>query len=120
MSSLINSTKVALAFLSVAAFYATWYILLHNGTTDHMAHTPVIGPRLLPGTNEPLRTVYTGVRAIDHQLTVLILFFWENIDGSNPSGSLFGFHFAAQNVCGWGLLMIEGLRHGNRWTVISL
>lgn len=119
MSCLINSTKVALACLSAAAYYATWYILVNNGTTDYMAHIRDVGPRLLPGTKEPLRTVYTGVPRIDYQLTVLALFFWENVNGSNPTGSLFCFQFATQVACGWGLLMIEGLRNGNRWTVIS-
>ena len=120
MSSLINATRLALLFLSATGYYATWYILLNNGTTDYMAHIRDFGPRLLPGTKEPLKTVYTGIPAIDYQLTVLALFFWENVDGSNPAGSLFCFHFATQVTCGWGLLMIEGLRHGNRWRVISL
>ena len=120
MSSLINLTKAALVFLSAVAYYATWYTLINNGTTDYVAHIRDVGPRLLPGTKEPLRTVYTGVPVIDYQLTVLGLFFWENVDGSNPTGSLFCFHFATQVACGWGLLMIEGLRNGNRWTVISL
>lgn len=120
MSILINATKLTLVFLSVAGYYATWYILLNNGTTKHMAHIRDVGPRLLPGTKEPVRTVYTGIPVIDYQLTVLALFFWENVDGSNPAGSLFCFHFATQVVCGWGLLMIEGFRNGNRWTFISL
>ena len=120
MSSLINVTKLALLFLSAAGYYATWYILLNNGTADYMAHIRDFGPRLLPGTKEPVRTVYTGYPAIDYQLTVLALFFWENVDGSNPSASLFCFHFATQIVCGWGLLMIEGLRDGNRWRILSL
>ena len=120
MSFLINATRLALLFLSAAGYYFTWYILLNNGTTDYMAHIRDIGPRLLPGTKEPIRTEYTGVAAIDYQLTVLALFFWENVDGSNPAGSLFCFHFATQVACGWGLLMIEGLRRGNRWALISL
>lgn len=119
MSSLINATKLALVFLSAAGYYATWYILLNNGTTDYMAHIRDVGPRLLPGTKEPVRTVYTGIPAIDYQMTVLALFFWEIVDGSNPAGSLFCFHFATQIACGWGLVMIESLRHGNRWTLIS-
>ena len=120
MSSLINSTKVTLALLSAASYYATWYILLNNGTTDHMVQIRDVGSRLLPGTKEPVRTVYTGVPSIDYQLTVLVLFFWENVDGSKPAGSLFCFYFAMQVACGWGLLMIESLRYGNRWAVISL
>ena len=120
MPSLINVTKAALAFWSAVAYYATWHILLNNGTTEHMARIRDVGPRLLPGTKEPVRTVYTGGPSIDYQLTVLVLFFWENIDGSTPAGSLFCFHFATQIVCGWGLIMIESLRHGNQWTIVSL
>ena len=120
MPSFINATQVALALLSAAGYYGTWYLLLNNGTTDYMAHIRDVGPRLLPGTKEPVRTVYTGVPAIDYQLTVLALFFWENVDGSNPAASLFCFYFATQVACGWGLLMIEGLRYGNRGTLISL
>ena len=120
MYSLITATKIALVFFSAAGYYATWYLLLNNGTTKHMADIRDVGPRLLPGTNEPVKTVYTGIAPIDYQLCVLALFFWENVDGSNPAGSLFCFHFATQVACGWGLLMIEGLRRGNRWRIISL
>ena len=120
MPSLINVSQVALAFLSVAAYYATWHILLNNATTNHMARIRDIGPRLLPGTTEPVRTVYTGVPSIDYQLTVLVLLFWEIVNGSTPAGSLFCFHFATQIACGWGLLMIESLRHGNQRTIVSL
>ena len=120
MISLINASKGALALLSVAAYYATWHILLNNGTTEYMARIRDVGPRTLPGTTEPVRTVYTGIPTIDYQLTVMALFFWEMVDGSFPAGSLFCFHFATQIVCGWGLLMIESLRHGNQWTVVSL
>ena len=120
MSSLIDATRAALLLLSAAGFYATWYILLNNGTVDHMKHIRDLGPRLLPGTDQPLKTVYTGIVAIDYRMTVLALFFWEHVDGSFPAGSLFCFHFATQVVAGWGLLMIEGSRHGNQWAVISL
>ena len=118
MSSLFNATKAALIFLSAAGYYTTWYLLFNNGTTDHVAHSRKLG--LLPGTKEPVRTVYTGVPVIDHQLTFLTLFFWEIVNGSNASASLFGFYFATQVACGWGLLMVESLRHSNRWSLISL
>lgn len=120
MSSMINATKFVLILLSAIGYYATWYILLNNGTSDQMAHIRDIGPRILPGTNEPIKTVYVGIRAIDYQLTVLALFFWELVDGSRPAASLFCFHFATQVACGWSLLMIEGLRRGHRWKIISL
>ena len=120
MPSLINATKLVLLLLCAVGYYATWHLLLNNGTTEHMTHMRDSGPHLLPGTDQPLKTVYTGLKALDYQLTVLALFFWELVDGSLPDASLFCFHFATQVACGWGLLMVEGLRHGNRWRVISL
>ena len=120
MFDIIGATKVGLLLLLGTGIYSTWYILLNNGTTKYMSHIRDVGPRLLPGTTEPLKTTYTGVRAIDYQFTVLTLFFWEVVDGSHPAASLFGFHFATQVACGWGLLMLEGLRPGHRWTLISL
>ena len=119
MSSLFfNAIKVGLFFLSAAGYYTTWYFLSNNGTANHLAYTRKL--QLLPGTEEPVRTVYTGVPAIDDQLTVLTLFFWEIVNGSNPSASLFCFYFATQVACGWGLLVMEGSRHGNRWNLVSL
>lgn len=120
MSSLINAARFALLLFSAAGAYGTWYIFINNGSTDYMTRIRDVGPRLLPGTKEPLKTVFTGIPAIDYQLTILTLCFWEQVDGSNPSSSLFCFHFATQAACGWGLLLLESLRHGNRWRIISL
>ncbi|KAL8831593.1 MAG: hypothetical protein Q9191_000773 [Dirinaria sp. TL-2023a] len=97
MSSLINATKVALIFLFAAGYYTTWYFFLHNGTADHIAHSLEL--RLLPGTKEPLRTVYIGVPAIDRQINVLTLLIWEIANGSEASASLFCFYFATQVAC---------------------
>lgn len=120
MPSLITIAKFSLILLSATGFYGTWYILLNNGSTDYMSDIRDFGPRLLPGTKESLKTVYIGNPALDYQLTVLTLFFWEQVDGSHPDFSLFCFHFATQVACGWGLLLIEGHRIGNRWKLISL
>ena len=114
-----NATKVVLFFLAAAGYYTTWYFFSHNGTANHLAYVRQL--QLLPGTQEPVRTVFTGLPALDDQLTVLTLFFWEIVNGSTaPSASLFCFYFATQLACGWGLLVLEGSRHGNRWTLVSL
>ena len=120
MSTLIDSSKLILLLLCGAGFYATWYLLLNNGTTDHMAHIRDVGPRLIPRTQQPLKTTYVGIEAVDYQLTVLDLFFWELVDGSRPDASLFCYHFAGQVFSGWGLLLLESLRRGNSWRVVSL
>ena len=116
----ITTMKIAQLLLSAVGFYFTWYMWLNNGTADRMARIRDVGPRILPGTTAPLRTSYTGIKPIDYQLTVLCLFFWELIDGSQPNASLLCFHFAGQLAAGWGLLMVEKLRSGNKGRIITL
>ena len=120
MISVLNSTRIILLLLLGAGFYGIWYLIMNNGTREHLIKLQDEGPRLLPGTNEPIKTYYTGIRVVDHQLTVLDLFFWEQVDGSRPQSSLFCYHFAAQVFSGWSLLMLESLRKGNRRRIISL
>ena len=93
---------------------------MNNGTADLMKHIRDVGPRMLPGTQELIKTSYTGIEWIDSQLGVLTLFFWETIDGSRPHASLFSFYFGGQLAAGWCVFMIEGLRNGNRWRAVSL
>lgn len=116
----VNVLKFLLLLLSALGFYSTWYLFLNNGTFDHMIHVREIGPRVLPGTTAPLKTWYTGIARLDHQLTALCLFFWQLVDGSRPDASLLCFHFAGQMSAGWGLLMMEKLRFGNRGRIIAL
>ena len=106
--------------LLVCALYSTWYLVLNNHTTDLMSHIRDIGPRLLPNTKATLKTSYTGIASIDYELTGLILFFWEIVDGSLPQASLLAFHFSGQFYAAICLLMIEGYRRGSRGKLISL
>ena len=120
MAAVLKIASLLLILLCGAGFYGTWFLLIKNGTAEYMAKVRDMGPRLLPGTNESIRLYYTGNEKVDHQLAVLDFFFWEQVDGSQPHASLFCYHFAGQIFAGWGLLMIESLRSGNRWRIISL
>lgn len=120
MGLLLSNLKLCLLNLSIAGVYTTWYLFYYNGTHSLMMHVRDVGPRILPGTNAPLKTSYTGIEMLDYQLTVLTLYFWELIDGSRPNASLLCFHFAGQITAGWGLLMMEALRAGNRRSILSL
>ena len=119
MSVLLTTTKFALLLLCGASYYGTWYLLMNNGTIDHMKAVRD-GSNILPGTKEPVLTHYTGIERIDYQLAVLDVFFWELVDGSRPDASLFCYQFAGQIFSGWSLLMIESLRKGNKWKIVSL
>lgn len=116
----LTVAKSILFTFSATAIYTTWYLFMNNGSSDLMIHVRDVGPRVLPGTNEPLKTSYTGIQWIDYELTVLTLCFWEMVDGSLPSASLLCFHFVGQIAAGWGLFMLEALRSGNRGRWISL
>lgn len=115
----MNIIKIILLLLSIAGFYGTWYLLMNNGTGEQMANLRDYGPHYLPGTKESLRRVYTGVGAFDYQLTVLAVFFWELIDGSMPNGSLQVFNLAGQFGAAWTVVVLEGLRKGNRGRIVS-
>lgn len=116
----IGPVKIMLAILSAAGFYGTWILLINNGTAEMMAHIRDIGPRLLPGTKEVLKTSYTGFGWIDYQLTVLTCFFYGLVDGSMPQASLQAFHFAGQFPAAYIIAMMEGMRKGNRGKLVTL
>ena len=120
MPSLVRVAQVFLLFLSAIGFYGTWYLILHNGTVEKMVHIRDVGPRELSGTQAPLKILYTGFDFLDSQLAVLALFFWETLDGSMPNASLYVFHFGGQIAGAYGLVMIESMRDGNRWRLVSL
>lgn len=73
---------------------------------------------LLPGTNEVLMKSYTGIKLIDYQLTILVVFFSPvvDFDGTRPSGALSLFsRFGIGQFGGvWCLMVMETLRMGNR------
>lgn len=120
MALLFSSIKLCLLSLSLVGLYTSWYLIFNNGTYSLMTHIVDEGPRILPGTDAPLKTSYTGVRMLDYHLTMFTLFLWELIDGSNPNASLLFFHFVGQIAAGWGLLMVEASRTGNRGSMVSL
>ena len=72
------------------------------------------------GERYPLKSTFTGIRGIDDQLKVLVIFFLPVVDGSAPSTSLQSLHFGGQLVAAYTLCMIESLRMGNRGKIISL
>ena len=117
---LVRGTQAAMVLLTCSAMYTTWCLLYENGTAALMQSHQDHGPHVLPGTKEPLRTHYTGVANIDHQLTVLALVFWELVDGSRPNAQLLCLHFAGQIGAAYALLLMESSRPQKRKTVLAL
>lgn len=121
MGFTINVTKLVLVSLSGLGFYLTWYIFSYNGSMDMMKHIRDVGPHVLPYTDgAPLKKHFIGIAAVDYQLTVLTLFFYNIVDGSHPSATLLCYYFGGQLASAWGLVLLESERYCNKWSVISL
>ena len=78
------------------------------------------GPHVLPGSNTPILTTFTGIRPLDKVLTLAGVMFANISDGSTPQLSLYAFHFAGQLVPVFIVLLIEGKRRGNKGGVVAL
>ena len=110
--------KVLLPSLSLFALYAIFYYADINGL--RALGEQYVASKTLPGTNEPLRTIYTGIEPIDHLLTTLTAFFWPTTDGSNPTLFLHSVAFSGTFGSAWVLITLEAWRQGNAWTIAAL
>ena len=61
----------------------------------------------------PLRTTYTGIGLIDHQIMFLVAFFMPFADGSNPDSRMFAIYFMIAGLMpNLALWQVEELRGG--------
>lgn len=112
------TAKLVLPLLSVFALYAIFYFAEINGL-NHLAQGAITA-KTLPGTNEPLRTIYTGIEPVDNVLAALTTFFWPATDGSNPTLTLHSIAFSGTFGAAWTLVTLESWRRGNARTVAAL
>ncbi|ETI19342.1 hypothetical protein G647_09174 [Cladophialophora carrionii CBS 160.54] len=110
----LSVPKVLLILLSVAGFWTLWGFPYQNGLLKILGHQAEPGA-VIPGpTAAPMKQTYTGIGALDKQLTVLVSFFYTAIDGNRADVSLSFLYLGGQVLASWVLVMIEGLRNGNR------
>lgn len=72
-----------------------------------------------PGTEDPLIMKYTGFKALDHQLTILVAFFAPVVDTNYPALNLFSVWGLGQFGAVWTLMMMESMRLGNKGRAVS-
>lgn len=123
----LGGLKPVLYMLSVLGTYHTWGRTVLDGSLSHLL-TALHGskPYVLPGTESPLRTRITGIYwPIDYLLDVLIVFFWEAVDGSHPATSAVGIYFLAQYFSVLTGVYVDSLRLGQsgkttptRWVLL--
>ncbi|KAJ5724404.1 hypothetical protein N7493_006132 [Penicillium malachiteum] len=103
--------------LSASVFYMIWYFSHASGLHD-LAQEAVASGKL-PGLDEPLRTVYTGVEPIDKLLTVLTVFFYPAMDGQDSTLLLHSIGFSGTFAAAWTLVVLESWRKGNSGTIAA-
>lgn len=106
--------KVFLYSLAILGLYGTWIRSALNGTLLILLKAlHVTG--VLPDTKIPIKTQLTGIYwPVDYLLDVLILFFWQAVDGSHPSTSIFGLYFAGQHTAVIATLYIDSYKRPAR------
>jgi hypothetical protein len=111
--------KYSLPLLSAWAIYSIFFFSYANGFIELLQQTIANG--ILPGTkNQPLKTSFTSIAAVDRMLTSVTPFFWPLIDGSNPGASLYTFAIGGSIASTWILVYLESVRNGNSFRLISL
>ncbi|KAL4946542.1 hypothetical protein BDV06DRAFT_182384 [Aspergillus oleicola] len=111
------AAKLILPLLSLLVFYTIFYFGEINGASKLVKESIASGK--LPGSDAPLRKIYTGVEPIDEVLTVLTVFFWPTVDGSNLSLLVHSIGFSGTFGSAWVLVSLEAWRKGNAWKVIA-
>jgi hypothetical protein len=65
-------------------------------------------------------TQYTGLKALDRQLIILVAFFAPVVDVKNPALNLFAIWGLGQFGAVWTLMVMESMRMGNKGKAVSL
>ncbi|KGO78185.1 hypothetical protein PITC_034000 [Penicillium italicum] len=113
----ISTVRYVLFSFSAFVFYAIFYFASINGL--HELGRKSIGSGKLPSIDAPLRTVYTGIEAIDHVFTLSTTFSYPTLDGHNPGLSLHGIGFSGIFSASWTLIILESWRKGNAGTIAA-
>ncbi|PMD52696.1 uncharacterized protein K444DRAFT_668381 [Hyaloscypha bicolor E] len=111
---------LALSLIGSFGVNSMYGLVYRNGYIDALLRLREYGPHVLPGSNIPILTRFTGIGLLDKALVLAGVMFANITDGSAPQLSLYGFQFAGQLVPLYTVLMIEAARRGNKGNIMSL
>jgi len=105
--------SVLLLLLAVWGFWTLWGFPYNNGLLKILSSETEPGAFIPGPTAAPMKQSYTGIGAVDKELTILVSFFYTAIDGNRADVSLSFLDLGGQVLAAWVLITIEGLRSGN-------
>lgn len=101
------------------AVHCLWITSFRNGFFGQISEIAGSEKPKYPSTDEPLLQYYTGVAAVDRQLTILVTFFAAFADSESPNMRLFAVFGLGQFAAAWTLFMLESFRRGNIGRLVS-
>lgn len=119
MASASATSPLIYLAASGAAAYCIFGLQMQNGFFDMLTVMAEDHPTRLPGSTVDGELMTSGNQALDKAFLPLIRFFYPVTTGENPRLSLFSFWFAGQVIALHTLLVLEGLRVGNRGRLIA-
>ena len=116
----ITATAV-LACVTAFAIISILDLTRRNGFASMTSETRgVPGAPLHDAPNEPSLTTFVGIEPIDTVLRILVGFFYPCVNGKHPELSLLCVLFCGQMLPLHTIMMLEGLRSGNKSTCLWL
>ena len=115
-------TVVIISACGSLGVYGTLVTGSQNGLFNAISHSlgPTAREPFSLGGPAPLRTAFTGIDAIDRQLSILVAFFTIAVDGPRSwDVTLSQWYLLGQFCAGFSLLVLEGLRQGNQGKLVS-
>ncbi|KAI9055105.1 hypothetical protein LZ554_000070 [Drepanopeziza brunnea f. sp. 'monogermtubi'] len=117
--SLRTIVLLALPLLSLLGGYGTWALASSNGTFENIFALIASKDPKFPGTEDPLVDTYTTIPWLDRQLTILVTFFAPVVYRETGALTLLSRYGTGQFGGAWTLIVMEGMRVGNRWRAVS-
>lgn len=109
-----------LTLIHLIGLHAMYGLIFCNGYYSALVKLRDHGPYVLPGSDFPILTKFSGFVPLDKLLTLAGVMFANVTDGSDPQLSLYAFHFAGQLVSIFTVIEIEGCREANRRGFLAL
>lgn len=111
----------SLPILSLLGLYGTWTLGFKNGLFGSIVSLLEEPDARLPGTDELLVREYTGMGWLDGQLQILVVFFAPVLDMGFGREDLFLFSLFGLGQFGaaWTIMVMEGMRIGNKGLGVS-
>jgi hypothetical protein len=110
---------LVLALIHIFGLNSMYGLIFRNGYYRALRNLFDKGPYVLPGSNDPILTRFTGIDPLDKLLKLAAVMFANVTDGSTPQLSLYAFQFSGQLVSVLTVIMIEGGRRGNKGDIMS-